>query len=125
MRAMLQAGHRVLIPAITDYEIRRELTLQGKTQGLEALDRLHALGFLTLTPEALFRASILWADVRRAGLSTADRHALDGDAILAAQALTLEPSEWGQTGESVIIATMNVGHLSRFTPALLWSEIQP
>ena len=36
--------------------------------------------------------------------------------ILAAQAVTLG-------AEDVIIATTNVGHLSRFVPAALWPDI--
>jgi hypothetical protein len=38
--------------------------------------------------------------------------------ILAAQALTLGVAD-------VIIATTNVGHLSRFVPADLWYNIAP
>ena len=40
LRALIIAGHRALVPAITDYEVRRELQLYQKTQGLSrfALD---------------------------------------------------------------------------------------
>ena len=63
-------------------------------------------------------AANLWAEARRKGQPTADPKALDGDVILAAQArmLTNEMTE-------VIIATTNVGHLSRFTTALNWQDI--
>lgn len=44
---------------------------------------------------------------------------------LAAQALTVDAAAWGQPDQAVMIATMNVGHLARFTPAQLWSEIEP
>ena len=44
--------------------------------------------------------------------------ALDGDVILAAQAVILRSQGYDTT-----IATTNVGHLSRFTPAKLWQEI--
>jgi len=44
--------------------------------------------------------------------------ALDGDVILAAQAVILRSQ-----GYETTIATTNVGHLSRFTPAKLWQEI--
>jgi hypothetical protein len=38
--------------------------------------------------------------------------------VLAAQALTLgEPD--------VVVATTNIGHLSRFVPAELWQDITP
>jgi hypothetical protein len=44
--------------------------------------------------------------------------ALDGDVILAGQAMTLPISD-------VLIATTNVGHLSRFVPAETWQNIRP
>ena len=44
--------------------------------------------------------------------------ALDGDVILVAQAILLRSK-----GYDVIIATTNVGHLERFTPALKWEAI--
>jgi hypothetical protein len=44
--------------------------------------------------------------------------ALDGDVILAAQAIVLEAPD-------VLIATTKVGHLSRFVPADLWQNIEP
>lgn len=40
LRALVAAGHRALVPAITDYEVRRELRLYGKVNGLQNLDRL-------------------------------------------------------------------------------------
>jgi hypothetical protein len=43
---------------------------------------------------------------------------LDADVVLAAQALTLGAAP-------VVIATSNVGHLSRFVPAELWQNITP
>lgn len=50
---------------------------------------------------------------------TADDSALDGDVILAAQALLLATS-----GSDVIIATTNVKHLSSLADARLWSAIE-
>lgn len=50
---------------------------------------------------------------------TADPNALDGDVILAAQAIEL--SEKRQ--QEIIIATTNVGHLSRFTIAQHWQDL--
>jgi hypothetical protein len=60
----------------------------------------------------------LWSKTRarQQGQPTADDKALDGDVILAARAITL-----GIT--NVVIATTNVGHLSRFAPAALWPDI--
>ena len=65
-------------------------------------------------------AASLWAKARQSGLPTADPKKLDVDVILAAQALTLNAP-----ASSVVIATENVGHLSRFVAADLWSNIKP
>jgi hypothetical protein len=43
---------------------------------------------------------------------------LDADAILAAQSTLL-----AQPGDQAIVATTNVGHLSRFVDARSWREI--
>jgi len=43
---------------------------------------------------------------------------LDADAILAAQSTLL-----AQAGDTVIVATTNVGHLARFVDARSWREI--
>lgn len=124
LRALIIAGHRALVPAIIDYEVRRELQLYRKTQGLYRLDYLVAThGFLSLTDAALRQAADFWASARQQGLPTADRFALDADVILAAQAATLDPSEWGQPGAPVVIATTNVGHLARFADARLWRDV--
>ena len=57
------------------------------------------------------------AQALNTGQQTAVNHALDGDVILAAQALSLNTP--------IVVATANPGHLSRFVPAELWSNIQP
>lgn len=61
----------------------------------------------------MLRAADLWAQARRNGLPTADPKALDCDVILAAQALAVNG----------MVATENVGHLSRFVNAKSWREI--
>ena len=119
--SLLDVGHRVIIPAIVDYEVRRELLRADKRKGLERLDAfLNALEFLPLTPQALTYAAMLWADVRKAGKPTSDDKALDGDVILAAQALTLNVP-----ATDLVIATTNVGHLGRFLNAEEWRNILP
>ena len=119
LRRLLQRGVRIVIPEIADYEIRRELIRARKHRGIERLDALAAsLEYLPLTTTAMRRAATMWAEIRQHGFPTADPKALDGDVILAAQALTS-----GLPGTDLVVATTNVGHLARLVPAALWREI--
>lgn len=103
----------MVLSAIADYELRRSLLLEGLTRSSARLDELEAtLTYLPLTTEVMLEAAELWADARKRGLPTADQNELDGDAILAAQAI--------QSG--AVAATDNVGHLSRFVEARIWTE---
>ena len=43
--ALLASGRRLLVPAIADYEVRRELIRAGKQDGLAALDAWNAAAF--------------------------------------------------------------------------------
>lgn len=117
LKSKLHASRRLVDPEITDYEVRRELLRVGKSAGIARLDVLcGSLEYLPITTVAMRRAAELWAEARRAGRPTADRHALDADVILAAQAETMGV-------EDFVIATTNIAHLSRFVPAKLWTEI--
>lgn len=119
LTALLTAGRRVLVPEIIDYELRRELLRLGRRAALVRLDALaHAAGYVPLSTPAMRRAAELWAQARQQGQPTAGDNTIDADMILAAQALTLGVPD-------VIIATTNVGHLSRFVPADLWQAITP
>ena len=120
-RACLVAGHYIYVPEVTDYELRRELLRVGKTASIAKLDGLKAMfRYLPITTAAMLRAAELWAQSRRLGIPTGDPKKLDVDVILAAQALTLTASP-----PEVIVATANVGHLSRFVAADLWTNITP
>jgi predicted nucleic acid-binding protein len=115
---LLAAGRRVIVPEIADYEVRRELIRLGGTVALANLDNYGSqLEYLPLTTSAMRRAAELWAQARRTGHPTAPDPALDGDVILAAQALTLNIA--------VVVATGNPAHLSRYVPAELWSNLTP
>lgn len=121
LRDLLQANVRVCLPEIADYELRRELLRGGKAKSIERLNALKAgLDYLPITTETMLKAAEFWAQARQQGKPTADDKALDGDMILCALAALV-----GQPGDDVVIATTNVGHLSRFSQAKLWKEILP
>lgn len=116
MRNLIAGGAWICLPEIIDYELRRELLRAKKAQGLARLDLLkRSIHYLPITTQIMLRAAELWADVRRRGLPTADSKALDCDVILAAQALAVNG----------IVATENVGHLSRLASARHWRDITP
>ena len=116
LQQLQRAGEDIRIPEIADYELRRGLLRLGDTTSIQRLDGFHRLlGYVPITTAAMRRAAEFWADARRRGYATAPDLALDGDVILAAQAATL--------AGGTVIATENVGHLSRYTTASLWDQI--
>lgn len=123
IEACIRAGNRVVAPAITYYEVLRKLErLNAASQIARLRAFCHAAPdrYLSLTDAHLDRAAILWAQARNAGTPTAGMEALDADVILAAQALDLSVS-----APNLVIATTNVGHLSQFVAADLWTNITP
>jgi predicted nucleic acid-binding protein len=115
LRERLAQGDVVYVPEIADYELRRKLILQGLVNSLRRLDELKSsLNYLPINTESMLMAAELWAQARKRGARTADSKALDGDVILAAQTI--------QVGG--VVATENVGHLSRFVDAMHWTEIR-
>ncbi len=99
----------------------RELLRANKLAGIRRLDecKLRWLEYLPITTPVILQAAELWAESRQAGIPTAHPKELDGDVILAAQGLLV-----GEGGEEVVIATTNVGHLSRFVDAREWRDIE-
>ena len=86
IKNLLQSGAEILVPEIADYEVRRELLRAKKTKGIKRLDDLtRTMGYVPITDEAL-----------------------DGDAILAGQAVTLDIG-----ADELVIATTNMKHLSQ------------
>lgn len=119
LQTHLTVGSRVLIPEIADYEVRRELLRANKIKGIARLDDLaKLLEYLPIRTVAMRQAAQLWSQARQQGQPTASDKTIDGDMILVAQALTLGVSD-------IVIATTNVGHLSRFITAELWRNIVP
>jgi hypothetical protein len=87
--------------------------------GVQHIDALRArIGHLPITTATLFLAAEFWARLRQQGRPTAPDLALDGDVILAAQAALLIGA-----GHAVVVATTNIGHLSRLVPAEEWQQI--
>ena len=117
LQALIISDTRVIIPEIADYEVRRELLRANKVRGIARLDELaNSLEYLPITTAAMRQAAMFWAQARQQGQPTAGDKTIDSDMILAAQAMTLDVVD-------VVIATTNVGHLSRFAPADLWRNI--
>ena len=107
----IEAGILIIIPEISDYELRRNLLLEGLSRSVKRLDELATVcTYLPLTAAMMKDAAALWADARRAGKPTAHEHALDGDVILAAQARAIGGR----------IVTENVGHLRLSVQAVDW-----
>jgi predicted nucleic acid-binding protein len=116
-------GHLLIVPAIVDYEQRREHIRRAATPSLDALDAFYAAvpdRYLPLTESALKLAAQLWATVRQSGLPTADTKSLDCDILLAAQVLDLN-----LPAGSYIVATTNTQHLARVISCELWRNIIP
>jgi len=91
MENLLIQGVRVSIPEVADYEVRRELVRTKNPSSITRLNRLKPLvRYLPITTDVMLEAAELWAQARNSGLATADIHALDGDVIVAAQALSLK-----------------------------------
>ncbi|MEQ8221536.1 MAG: PIN domain-containing protein [Candidatus Eremiobacterota bacterium] len=111
---LLKNGAIVIIPEIADYEVRRSLLHENLLKSIERLNELKKiLLYLPINTDAILKAAELWAEARKIGKPTGDPHALDGDVILAAQALQVNG----------LVATENVGHLSLFIEAKPWNEI--
>lgn len=110
---------QLYVPAIADYELRRKLLHLMKKQQITEVSLVHLnqlitrTNYLPLTKDTLLKAAELWADIRLKGLPTASPDSLDGDVILAAQALEV----------GGVIVTYNRKHLARFVEAKGWEEI--
>jgi len=117
------AGSVLLVPAIAYYEEVREMEMRQASRQISRLQNFYfdPARFIPLTTDHLTHAAALWGQARRQGQPTSDRHALDGDVILAAQVLSL-----GLPSGQFIVATRNVQHLVRFgLPAEEWQNIAP
>jgi predicted nucleic acid-binding protein len=113
----------VVIPEIANYELRRELLRSRKLASVDRLDRLRSspyYSYVRLSTPAIDRAAELWAHARSFGHQTAEDPGLDGDVILAAQAL-----EYSGARDILTVATDNSRHLGRYLDAKPWQAITP
>ncbi|MEM9274878.1 MAG: type II toxin-antitoxin system VapC family toxin [Cyanobacteria bacterium P01_F01_bin.143] len=119
---LLSRSALVVTSAICNYEVKRELIRRKKVPELDNLNQLKTLiDFLPVDDSTLELAAELWAEARNKGLPTADDLSLDADVIICAQYQLLAEK---YPGRYVVIATTNVKHLSRFTEAKKWQEIE-
>ncbi|MGV3724498.1 MAG: nuclease [Actinomycetota bacterium] len=108
------AGRKIHVPEIAHYEVRRELARLRKIRSIRRLDALiESTSYLPLNTATILRACERWAQARQRGLPTASADALDADVILAAQT----------ERAGGVVATHNIGHLSRFVDARHWRDI--
>jgi len=108
------AGHVLIIPEIADYEVRRNLVLHRLSKSLHVLDALvEQFEYVPLTTSVMRRAANLWAEARLRGRPTADPKELDGDVIVASQAIDA----------SATVVTENLGHLAQFVAAVHWRKV--
>jgi predicted nucleic acid-binding protein len=120
LERIVNGNHLVVIPEIVDYELRREFLRGRMTRALTILEALALrLAFVPITTPVMRQAAEFWAIARQRGMATADDKALDGDMILADQAIQIEQT-WDQ---EAVIATTNVRHLARFATAREWRGI--
>jgi predicted nucleic acid-binding protein len=121
LAAQIAGGSQIIVPAIADYEVRRELLRAGKSRAIARLDDfLHATPDRYLPPstEAFQKAAELWAKIRNEGLPTAGQEALDADVLLVAQLLTSK-----YAAANLVVATTNAKHIARFIDAREWQNI--
>lgn len=124
---LASAGHRLIVPSIADFEVRRELLRAGNLESVAALDAWNTAQpdrYLPLSDSGLRLAARLWAQARNTGSLPADPKELNGDVLIAAQTLDYQAT-YSLALTDVIVAPVNVGHLSLFVPADVWSNIRP
>jgi predicted nucleic acid-binding protein len=98
------------VPEIADYELRRELLRARKQKSIERLNQINQPPqSIPITTGVMRKAAELWAWVRNQGQATTSKDSLDGDVVLAAQAI-FQLDKF----DEVAIVTTNLKHISRF-----------
>ena len=112
------SGWRIVIPEITDYEVRRLLLKRGATRQLKELNgNVEDLYYAPLTTALMREAAQVWAEAENSGHRFGHPKTLNADAILVAQTQAM--------GEDVTVITKNVRHLAPFVEAVWWTDFAP
>lgn len=130
LKAVLLNRSHVVVPAMADYELRRELIRNNFSNSIAQLDLIESgqhldfpgVEYLNVTDPAIKRAANMWAEARNRGYATAHDKALDGDLIIAAQAL-----DHAAPASRFALVTTNVKDLARYVGrrARPWNAITP
>jgi toxin FitB len=108
------SAHEILLSEVADYELRRELLRIDSRRSLDRLDELtREIRYIPVTTATWRAAARLWALQRKAGRVTAAEGGLDGDVLIAAQALA----------EDAVIVTPNTRHFDSMVRAVTWQEV--
>jgi len=68
---LLSEGIEIIIPEISDYEVRRSLLLSELMKSVVRLDELkQTLTYLPITTQIMLKAAELWAEARKLGKPT-------------------------------------------------------
>lgn len=114
---VVNAGYRVVIPEVIDYEVRRGLLRIPATRQIARLDAMiEDFHFDPITRPIMQDVAHVWAEARNRGTPFTGDDRLDGDAILIAQVRALGDLK------QVAVITENVGHLRPFVPAVRWQD---
>jgi predicted nucleic acid-binding protein len=115
---VIASGRRVVIPEITDYEVRRLLLKRGASAQVRQLDELgDEFYYSPLNTELMREAAHVWAEAENSGHRFGHPKTLNADAILVAQTQAM--------GEDVTVITKNVRHLAPFVEAVWWTHFAP
>jgi predicted nucleic acid-binding protein len=128
LREVLASGRRVVVPEVSDYEVRRGLLHQRENRPrdrklIRRVERLEKLGddlyYAPIKTRQMRRAAEVWGKAKARGITYGPAKALGADAILISQA-----ESFGDR-RSVTVITANPGHLSPFVNVAAWEDFDP
>ena len=114
------SGRRIIVPEITDYEVRRLLLKRGASAQLRRLNDIgNETYYSPLTTELMRDAAQVWADAEGSGHRFGHPKTLNADAILIAQTRAIGDRR------SVTVITKNTKPLDPFVNAVWWKKFDP